>query len=935
MTKRTLILLACALAAVIAAAAAFADSPPAGTRIVNQGTIRYTDEEGESRIATTNLVVLTVRQVYDATLAGDRTVYAKAGSDAVASHTLRNLGNGTDLYCFSVANQGGDTGDYTKISVFHDVNDNGLVETGEPLVASLDSTDTGLVTLDAGEEAAIIVLAAVPEGAADGDQYSLAVTVRAQEGTGVCQAGSVRDTGANADGQDGTNQDTAVVTPNAVLQVAKESTYNDNGAGLDDDTITYQVTVKNIGTSQARDVILQDSLPANTTFSAGSIATTGDYVATAGVDDGANGSDGQAPSHDGGVPGNITGEIDILASGAEVTFSYTVDLDNGLPGGTEFENTAQAQGDLDNDNGTVEPAAVSNLVLDVLPRTYGVEIRDTGVGAAAGVNDGGDDDGVEDDDQEVDWVPQGATVIFRHVVENTGNGPDAINITVTRGGFPAGTVFTPYLANGNTLLLDTDNDGRPDTGDLASGATRTIMVRAELPQGVTGVGPYLATVTGISGGDPTVSDTTVEKLGEIRDFAVDLANDPGAAGYNDGGSADADPVAVVATTLSAAPGGTAVFDLYVANEGDEKDDYEISAWGDAAATVPMPSGWTVSFRSLSGGVIASTGRVDPGESFHWKAYVTAPRTSTPGTTPFFFKVESAISGVSDVKQDAMTVTVVEQISMEPNGSGTVRLGSSCEYVHEIRNQGNTPEDVSVTVTDQSHLTHGLLYPTDLSDDQPADWVLSDYLSVGDDVAVFDHGTAGWVLRPLVTDGAAGMAFELDPGDYTRVKVQVFAPTFTAPGTRDVLTLVASVVAGTATVTNHDMTTVVTSRLEIVKAGAKDVDCDGTPDTPFSTATFDAQPGQCVIWRVTVINTADETVCRVTVNDTAPAFTSLFGTPYIADQPAPGTTGSCSVVGTDVTCTVGNPIDISGDPAPEPFCLQGGEEAVIRFSVQVD
>jgi len=150
-----------------------------------------------------------------------------------------------------------------------------------------------------------------------------------------------------------------------------------------------------------------------------------------------------------------------------------------------------------------------------------------------------------------------------------------------------------------------------------------------------------------------------------------------------------------------------------------------------------------------------------------------------------------------------------------------------------------------------------------------------------------------------------------------------------------LVLEAAVVDGTARVSNTDVTVVSTAQLRIDKTGAVDADCDGTPETDFTTATLQARPGECILWKVTVVDMGSEPVCNVTVYDAAPPFTRIAGSPQIVAEPAPGGVGACTVTGQEVLCTVGNPMDITGDGAPEPFCLRAGEQAEIRFQVRIE
>ena len=898
---------------------------PAGLEIVNQASIYYKDESGLDRMTTTNLVILTVQQVFSATLEGDRNLLGAGDSEVLFFHTIENTGNGTDLFCVQIAEATGDSGDYALLQAIHDLDRNGQFDPDEPILATTTNPTTNTLSLDAQDRASILVIGLLPSSVTAGDTYKAILTVQAQEGTGICQSISVLDlsSGKGEDSQDDTNHDTATITSDAILEVTKQSTYNENGAGSNDDTITYSIYIKNTGTVQALDVTVQDDLPSDTTFSAGSISTNGTWQS--------------APIHNSGSPGSINGTVGTLAADTIVSVTYTVDINDNLDGGSTIVNTAQAQGDLDSNGGTDDPV-LSNQTLDTFPVVYGVAITDTGIDEADGVNDGGDDDTnnpAKNDDQIVNAVSQGEVVLFKHIVTNESNTEDTINLKATSVSFPSGTTFFFYKENGNIALLDTNGDGIIDTGPMERDITFTILVKAILPTDASGAGPYAATISATSSADPSKTDTTTETLETIITFKTDLANSSGASGFNDDGSVDADPVSVLTTTLSADPGESVTFDLYVANEGIGPDTYSLSSWSDSGATNPLPTGWSVVFKNTAGQIITSTPSLDPTEEFHYIAVVNLPASNLSPTQTIYFKISSTSTGVSDIKQDAVTINDIENISLTPDQTGRVIAGSTIEYVHLLKNTGTTSEDVIVFVESQSHLSNTLLLPTDFSGTEPTAFKAIGELTVGSTVAIFQDSTGTWQLVSLVSDGATGLAIPMDPKDSTHIKLRVQAATSVPETVRDILILRAQVKTGSAWQTNQDQTTVTSGYLKITKLGALDTNCDSTPETGFVTGNLKALPGECVVWQLVVKNHGVETVCQVTVYDAAPSFTQLRGTPVIHSEPAPGGTGSCNVSDPDIECTLGNAIDINGDSTDESFCLRAGEQGEIRFGVKLD
>ena len=909
--------------------------PDAGTKIVNQGTVFFTDENGEDRQTSTNLVTLTIRQVYAATLEGDRSAYASPNGEALMFHTLTNEGNGQDVYCVSVAEAAGDSGDFERLQVVLDENRNGAVDDGDEVLHISGQAGYGTISLERDAAASLIVVGKTPFAAVDSQTYGAVLTVQAQEGTGACQNGGVTDGGANADGSADTNQDTVIITNNAVLAITKTSLYQENNAGTDDDTILYTVEIENQGSIAAKDITVTDDLPTGTAYQDGSMTVNGDWIVDG--DNGNDGDDGQNPVHDGAVPGTISGIIDVLPAGDAVSFSYVADLDNDLEGGALIENFATCQGDLDNDPLSTEPEVQSNTTEDIVPEVFGVEITDTGAGASIGVNDGGDDDPANGS-QLVDQADQGDSVIFTNIVTNQGNLEDSFNLAVTANGFPAGTVFVFYNASGQVRLLDTNGDGAIDTGPLAPGDSVNVVVAAVLPSSASLGGPYTATVTAASALDPSgapASDTVTETLTTIVANIVDIANSNPAPGLNDGGTANADTAPAVINSLSAVPGQTVIFTLYAANEGSFQDDYELSAWADVTGSVALPDDIQVEFTLPAGETVTHTGPLDSGEVFSYYAKVTSSESRSTGAVTLFFMVKSPVTLARDIKADQLVVATDESIALSPNQRAPIYPGSVVHYIHLLQNTGNTQENVTVYVESQSHLRNELEYPTAVTGSEVAAWTKTENLSIGDSVVIYDSSAASWISVALVDDGSGSLAIPMDPGDHTNIRVRVQATLNEVEFTRDLLALRADVAVGSATASVLDITTVNGTQLTITKTGAVDNNCDGTPDTAFGTGTLEALPGECVIWKLEVVNLGEEAICQVEVHDGAMAFTTLDGAPAIVSEPAPGGTGSCVVNGQDFDCTVGNPYDIDNNGGSESFCLQPGEQAEIRFRVKVD
>lgn len=248
--------------------------------------------------------------------------------------------------------------------------------------------------------------------------------------------------------------------------------------------------------------------------------------------------------------------------------------------------------------------------------------------------------------------------------------------------------------------------------------------------------------------------------------------------------------------------------------------------------------------------------------------------------------------------------------------------------------------MTVAITDMGPFSAVLRLPTMVNAGAPDAYITLQTLSVGDNVAILDASAGTWVTVALVSDGATGVAIPLDPNDETVVRDVVNAPCTLIEGDSGTVVIEANVVNGAATSVANDFNTVGDSFIEIVKAGAVDADCDGTPETAFATTGLSAEPTQCIIWQVIVTNSSNESVCEVNLEDTAPPFTTLYqsgiwaSAPLITSEPSPGA-GVCSYNSPDIQCMVGNTLDINGDSVNESHCLRGGEAAEVRFAVAID
>lgn len=995
--------------AVVAFAASVAGSAPglfaattAGTQIKNLATVTYEDAAGNVYSAQSNEAIVTVAQVYSATLGTDTDRTAAPGQTVYIPYILTNTGNGDDTYDFSAVNGivGGDSIDSGNIVVYNDVNGNGVPDSGEPVLSS--------ATIGASDIVNIVVAVDIPTTATEGQTLGITLTANAYAGTAAAIPDSVTDLspGKGRDTKDSTNESLITITGDAVLVTTKSSVHNPAS-----NRITYTITVKNNGNSTAKNVVIFDGLPANTTLydigvSAGLLESNGDTLnQTDLIDENAIGLDLNADgdttdsnettlgldiNNDGDTNDTlITGVYAIdseLAPQTTVSMTFTVEYNPAvLGGGYIVRNTGFASGDSDND-GIADSLVPTNTVQDAISPNYGVTISDTGTGQAAGINDGGDDDGLPNDDQFVDQAAAGSAVWFANIVTNTGNSNDIFELSVSSGNFPTGTVFTFYDETGAVQLTDSNGSG-VDTGVIASNGSKTIMIKATLPATASGAAPapateYEAIVSAVSSSDPAASpasDTANISLGTIITASADIHNTANGNIGSDEDPLGAAPYAAI-TTYTGTTGTTVTIPLYIDNESGGSDSYLLNYGSsfDGTTLNPMPSGWSVEFfigdgnGQATGSAISSTPVIPGGDTdFEIIAVVSIPADPTKaidnllydndgdgtddfldgnvdgddvdgdGDYPIFFQILSLNTGATDIKLDSIDVSANRSLSLVTPGSNQVEAGGTVNYSHTLANNGNLSEVIELVSTNsQTGWNHTLTIDTDGNG------------STDTEIGNLIPGTIqvqqanGVVITVTITDDDSdgNPELTLDPGFSIPLSATVFAPANAAPGQVDSLTITATntdTAAGAPSASVTDQTNVINGQVRIEKTVAVDTDCDGDADSSFAAVqTVGVEPGQCAIWQVIAENQGAVDAFNVIVTDAVPPFSdyqvgslayciSNTCAPLPVTDDANGDPGV--VIGSNIFFYVGPGADPDGGSGG---VLHPGEKATAQFSVMV-
>lgn len=847
-----------ALALTAGASFAHAAAPAAGTVIGNQATASYSDGGGNNYSATSGVVSSTVQQVASLTLTASQTKSAAQGQFVYFAHTLTNKGNGVDTFALTTADLAGSATIATPV-IYRDNNANGVVDVGDTAITSIQ--------LAAGASAALIVQTQVTAGT-DGQTDSLTLTAK-----------------SNFDAfKSDTNTDTVTVTTGAVINVLKGITTTNGAPGSE---TTYTLTYQNNGNAPATNLVIGDVIPSGLSYVMGSARVSGSQTLT---------DDNAAETNTAGVTyqfasGRVSATIASVPVGGSGVIQFKVTVNPGVAAGV-LNNTAyyclsDALCNLNNvANGQGTP---TNTVPYTVNQATSVVVN----GSMNDATNGTLEPLVKPS------ANQGSTVVFENYVHNTGNGADNFNVTIASNTFPAGTAFQLFKSDGATPLLDTNSDGIPDTGSLAgkpsaavNGGVYKVVLKAILPPGASGNGPYYATLlaTSVTGDNTSAdnSDDMINELTTINANTVDLTNGPGL-----GVGAGTD---TVITSKAVAPGSAATFVLGVTG-GIVSDTYSLTAWGNFAANQPVNSLFSVEFYadasngncSTLGPRVSDTGNIAAGATAYFCGVVTSNAASPAGTTAqVYFRVRSNSTGTSDIKRDEVTVNAANAISLNPDNAMQAFPGGNVVYTHTLANNGNATEIITLSKTD----TNGL-----------------------SSVIYVDNGNGTFGPEDL----AYSSAITLLQNGSVKIFVTVAVPSNTVVGTSSVTTITATAQSGAPADTATDTTSVVGGFISLVKTGMNDVLCNGT----LTGNASQVRPGECLEYTIVASNIGSYKATNVVINDTVPAFTS-----YSA-MPAPA---SCTVSSGMATCTAGL---IGGAVSTTQVDLEPGQTVTLKFTVKVD
>ena len=704
---RILTLVVLVVAALMLASSAFAQTTPAGTQIRNRASATYQDLNGNTFTTVSNEVITVVLPVYGISILPDDSGETPPVTPALSQNAI---GGQTMYYSYTLTNTGNDTDSYSivplidaanttmtlalaNVSVYHDVNSNGVVDGGEPAI-SVGGAPGNIGPLAANASVSLIVTYAVPGTAAAGEVAYVGV-----QGTSAGDAGEV----------DTRNYHRTTVVADAVMTALLNAA---PAFVVEGDQITYSFSGTNTGTSTANGVnvasvgltgvLMYDIIPINPAsgnplplFGAPSGFPAGGTVlylpngsSTAGSPETWNWST-TAAAGDIAVAYITNGGV---VSGQAYGFSYQVTVPVGMTPGV-LNNTA-ALAYIDNNVTTSDPTIV---VSNNAPVTVGT-LSNVLIGPA-GSPGAGTPPNYDDDFQSVATAYANTSVNFTNTIRNDGNAADAINVVLDGSStIPGSWTAVFYQSDGVTPLADTDFDGLADVGPLAPGASIDVVVRIIIPGTQGAGGPFDAVIRAQSANNVTETNLTTDRILQVLPASVDIGNYDGVSG-----TTNSTPV-----NLNASPSTSVDFALDVVNGGGSSDNFTLSS--------SIPAGWTVTFYldANANGVldpaeltpITQTGAVGAGSEANVIARVDVPLGTLPAVYPTSFTATSAVNATqTDTIANTVTVNALASVDFFPDNVGNATAGGTVTYSHTVTNTGNIADTFDLTYASSQGWTY--------------------------------------------------------------------------------------------------------------------------------------------------------------------------------------------------------------------------------------
>ena len=476
--------------------------------------------------------------------------------------------------------------------------------------------------------------AADPDDNVDDDDNGTAVT-----GLGVVSGVITLVSGAEPtdDGDADANTNLTVdfgFSPQVDVEIAKDVLTANPVAGGE---ATFRITVTNNGPLAATDVAVTDVIPAGLTFNR--LENVPGTVTTS-------------------VAGNtVTADIGTMAVSASITFDIVVDIPASTVAGTLTNEATVAVSEEETDDSNNTDGADLTI-------TRSTDLRIT-----------------KSDDS--DPVVAGETLVYTLTVVNDGPS-DASGVSVTDT-LPAGVTFVSGTMDGDaTAVTESGGTVTATVGDLANGATTTILITVTVDADASAALSNTATVSNSPDTDPdATNNSTTEPTDVVREVDVQLTK---------------------TVTADAVAGETLTYTFVVANNGpSDANGVSVTDTLDDNLTFqsfdPLTSGVT---QSLAGDVLTfDVGTLASGDSVTFTIDVLVD----PGFSGQLSNTGAATTTDTDTVPANDTSTVVVTVDRQTDlaitktaSLATAIPGQSLTYTLTATNTG--PSDASgVTIVD--------------------------------------------------------------------------------------------------------------------------------------------------------------------------------------------------------------------------------------------
>jgi uncharacterized repeat protein (TIGR01451 family) len=681
----------------VTAVSVLAQTTPAGTQIRNRSSATYEDLSGNPYTTTSNEVITVVLPVYGVSVLPDdsgetppvtpaMTQNAIPGLTVYFRYDLTNTGNDSDSFSLLPLVDGANstmTLAASDVTIYHDLNSNGIVDAGEPAISSGGAPGV-MGPIASGSTESLVLAYTVPIGATAGEVAYAGVEATSQGDPLQIDTRNYHQTTVVND---------AVMTANLtgvppVVFVGQQISYSFSGTNTGNNTANG-VTVPSVALTG---VLIYDILPTD--------PSTGNPLPIFGVPTGnpaggtvvylpAGSSTAGSPETWGWTTVAAAGDIAVgfitnggITIGQTYGLDYQVTVPAGMPAGIVNNDAALAY--VDNDGATPDPTIVTS---NNAPVTVGASavVRigpqdDAGAGSAPDYND---------DVTTIANAFANTSVDFTNTIRNDGNATDAVNVLVDGlSSIPGTWSVLFYQADGLTPLVDTNGDGPVDVGPLAAGDSVDIVVRLVIPGTQGAGGPYSAVIRARSSNDPLVYNLTTDRITQILAAGVNIGN------YNGGAGTDDNPA-----NLNADPGTFVDFALDVINTSGSLDTYTLSS--------AIPAGWTVTFyEDLNGnGVldaaemapIVAVGPIAGGAEANIIARVAVPAGTLPGVNATSFTATSTNNPAQfDTIANTVTVNSLALVDFSPDQGGSTTPGGVATFPHTVTNIGNLADTWDLT-----------------------------------------------------------------------------------------------------------------------------------------------------------------------------------------------------------------------------------------------